>query len=104
MASGWTGNISNVTENVKIFNDEWRINWTTNIYILHHHPKTRTVKWVLCGLEEDNCEGPEPTNPENKGCRKGIHYTCRDKSCNTKVPAGIVAIGLTRKLSKTNEG
>ena len=67
---------------------EWRINWVMNkIFIMHAHGLgTPKEHWDMCVKDEAD--------------KKGILYFCRVDNCNTKVPGGIVAAALTRKLNE----
>jgi hypothetical protein len=67
---------------------EWRINWVmSRFFIMHAHGLgTPKEHWDMCVKDESD--------------KKGILFTCRVPDCNTKVPGGIVAAALTRKLSE----
>lgn len=65
---------------------EWRINWIMNkFFIMHaHRLNTPNVHWDMCLKDEAD--------------KKGVIYLCR--VCDTKVPGGILAAALTRRLSE----
>lgn len=72
----------------KIFGKLWRLNWVGDKFFIMHGHNVGTEKdenWALCVLENED--------------KKGIHFFCRLDNCNEKVPAGIVAAALTRKLN-----
>jgi hypothetical protein len=75
----------------KIFGKTWRLNWVgAKFFILHGHSVgSDKENWALCVLENED--------------KKGIHFFCRVDSCNEKVPAGIVAAALTKRLNDALE-
>jgi len=83
--------MSNQKQDYKVFGKEWRINWVEKkFYIMHgHEVGSPREHWDMAVLEDDD--------------KKGIHYHCRLLDCNVKVPGGIVAAALTRKLNEALE-
>lgn len=78
-------------QDFKIFGNEWRINWVEQrFFIMHgHNVSTPKEHWDMCVTETED--------------KKKIHYYCRLEECNTKVPGGVVAAALTRKLNEAIE-
>lgn len=72
----------------KLFGKEWRINWIEKkFYIMHGH---------LVGSNQEHWDMAVIENHD----KKAIHYHCRLVACNTKVPAGIVTVALTKGLNE----
>lgn len=86
-----SGTTQTIKQDFKLIGNDWRINWIDKkFWILHgHNVGTPEEHWDMAVLE--------------KGDKKGIHFFCRIEECNVKVPGGVVAAALTRKLSEALE-
>jgi hypothetical protein len=78
-------------QDFKVLGD-WRINWIEKKFFIMHGHDIGTPKehW-------DMCVSDKKTDP------KGINFNCRLENCNTKVPGGVVAAALTRRLNEALE-